>query len=257
MEDDQPCATAAGRLEFEIVPGATFPDWAAVTSGTVTGALAAFLDAFGAEDKWSALDGDEDRVRRAILSEYAATGLAPMPDRLAEVTGIGRGDLRHLLEKLEGRDFLVLAGKTIAGAYPFTVRITGHRVQLGGKVLNAMCAIDALGAGAMVGEVTTVHSSYRHCGRPVDIETRERGTEIASSSLRSAVVWSGIQATNGCLADTICTVMAFFCSDACLDKWRAVKAGYRLSMEEGLQLGMAIFMPLLRSGSLDNSRTLT
>lgn len=249
-------ATAAGRLEFEIVPGATFPNWAAVTSGTVTEALTAFLDAFGAEDKWSGLDGDEDRLRRAILSEYAATGLAATPDRLTEVTGIGRGGLRRLLEKLEGRDFLVLDGETIAGAYPFTDRNTGHRVHLGGIVCNAMCAIDALGAGAMVGEVTTVHSSCRTCGRPVDIETRERGTEIASSSPASAVVWSGIQATNGCSADTMCTVMAFFCSDACLDKWGAAKAGYRLSMEEGLQLGMAIFMPLLRSGSLDNPRTL-
>ena len=250
-------ATAACRLEFEIVPGATFPDWDAVTSGTVSEALGAFLDAFGAADKWSGLDGDEDRVRRAILSEYAATGRAATPGRLREVTGIGRGDLRRLLEKLEERDFLVLDGETIAGAYPFTERITGHRVLLGGKVLNAMRAIDALGAGAMLGADTTVHSSCRHCGRPVEFETRERGTEIASSSPRSAVVWAGIQATNGCSADTMCSVMAFFCSDACLDKWRAAKAGYRLSMEEGLQLGMAIFMPLLRSGSLDNSRTQT
>ena len=250
-------ATAEARLDFEIVPGVTFPNWAVVSPGTVSEALRAFLDAFGAEDKWSGLDGDEDRVRRAILSEYAATGQAPTSARLADVTGIGRGGLRRLLEKLEGRDFLVLDGETIAGAYPFTGRVTGHRVHLGGIICNAMCAIDALGAGAMVGEVTTVHSSCRSCGRPVVIETRERGTEIASSSPGSAVVWSGIQATNGCSADTMCTVMAFFCSDACLDEWRADKPGYRLSMEEGLQLGMAIFMPLLRSGSLDNARTQT
>jgi hypothetical protein len=249
-------ATAAGRPSFEIVPGVTFPDWAAGTSGAVTEALTAFMDAFGSEDKWSGLGGDEDRVRRAALSEYVATGVAPTPDRLADVTGIGRGELRRLLEKLEGRDFLVLDGETIAGAYPFTCRITEHRVHLGGKVLNAMCAIDALGAGAMAGEAAAVHSSCRHCGRPVDIETREGGTEIASSTPAGAVVWSGIQATNGCSADTMCTLMAFFCSDACLDTWRPGKAGYRLSMEEGLQLGMAIFMPLLRSNSLDCSRTL-
>lgn len=256
MNDGLPGA-APDRLKFEIVPGVTFPNWAAVTSGAVAEALAAFLDAFGAEDKWSALDGDEDRVRRAVLSEYAATGQAPTPDRLAEITGIGRGGLRRLLKMLEGRDFLVLDGDTIAGAYPFTERITEHRVYLGAKVLYAMCAIDALGAGAMAGEAAAVHSSCRSCGRPVDIETGEGGTEIASSSPAGAVVWSGIQATNGCSADTMCTVMAFFCSDACLDTWRPGKAGYRLSMEEGLQLGMAIFMPLLRSSSHDNSRTQT
>ncbi len=44
-------------------------------------------------------------------------------------------------------------------------------------------------------------------------------------------------------------MLAFFCSDAHLDSWRQENHpdidGYRLSMDEGLQAGMAIFAPML------------
>lgn len=67
------------------------------------------------------------------------------------------------------------------------------------------------------------------------------------------MVWSGIQLTDGCSADTMCTVMAFFCSDAHLEAWRKENAegidGYRLSMDEGIQAGKAIFTSLLAEGN--------
>ena len=47
--------------------------------------------------------------------------------------------------------------------------------------------------------------------------------------------------------------MAFFCTDEHLQSWRDAQdretKGFRLSMDEGLQVGKAIFMPLLATGS--------
>ena len=68
-----------------------------------------------------------------------------------------------------------------------------------------------------------------------------------------AVVWSGIQYFNGCAAESLCTVMAFFCSDGHLESWRDANhpdvKGFKLSMDEGLQVGKAIFMPMLATAS--------
>ena len=118
-----------------------------------------------------------------------------------------------------------------------------------------MCAIDALGAGAMLGTDVAIESACRFCGTPIRIETRNNGTALEAYSPMSAVVWSGIQYSNSCAADSLCTVMAFFCTDEHLESWRdtrdAKQKGFRLSMNEGLQMGKAIFMPLLATASVN------
>ena len=57
------------------------------------------------------------------------------------------GRVGALLRKLQLRDLVGLdaGAETIWLAYPFTERATEHRVELDGHVLNALCAIDALG----------------------------------------------------------------------------------------------------------------
>lgn len=250
-------ATTDGRLEIELAPGVVFPNWSVVSSETVAEALGAIFEAFGVERRWAGMGGDEDRVRRAVLTQYAETGHAPSPAHLADATGLSLEDVGRLLRGLSARDLVVLdeSGETITGAYPFTERDTGHRVHLGGRRLNAMCAIDALGTGAMCGENSVIESSCRNCDRPMQVETRDGGRAIKSVSPENPIVWSGIQDTGGCSADTMCTVMAFFCSDDCLGSWRSANAsgtaGYRLSIDEGLQAGKAIFMPLLAAASVN------
>ncbi len=242
-------------LEMTITPGVPFPDWSVVTSRTVRETLDSIFEVMGIEKRWSGLGDAEDRVRRAILNYYAEAGRAPSLPQLIEITQIGPGELHPLLEKLEARDMVVLdqRGETITGAYPFTERDTGHRVRLGDRVLNAMCAIDALGVGAMYGKDVTIDSACPACGGAVHIETRDNGAALATFSPSSAVVWSGIRYFGGCAAESLCTVQAFFCSDEHLESWRSanhpdVKA-FRLSMDEGLQAGKAIFMPLLAQAS--------
>ena len=245
----------AERIKIAIRPGVTTPDWSVVTSGTVREALGAIFETCDWEERWAGLDEAQDRTRRAILEAYPRTGRAPSTNELALSTGFAPDQVRDLIAKLRARDMVVLDrdGTNLTGAYPFTDRGTEHRMQLGETVLYAMCAIDALGAGAMLGTDVAIESACRFCGAPIRIETRNDGTALEAYSPTSAVVWSGIQYSNICAADSLCTVMAFFCSDEHLESWRDAgdpkPKGFRLSMNEGLQMGKAIFMPLLAPAS--------
>ena len=247
-----------GRLEITVRPGVTTPDWSVVTSETVREALGEIFETCDWEERWAGLDEAEDRTRRAILETYPRTGHAPSIDDLALTTGFAPGQVRGLIAKLKARDMVVLDrnGATIVGAYPFVDRPTEHRVHLGETVVNAMCAIDALGAGAMLGIDAVVESACRSCGAPIRARTREKGAALADYAPTDAVVWTGIQYANSCAADSLCTVMAFFCSNAHLNTWRASQdsesRGFRLSMDEGLQMGKAIFMPLLAADSANH-----
>ncbi|MCH7865726.1 MAG: alkylmercury lyase family protein [Proteobacteria bacterium] len=251
MKEQPSAAMPETGLEIPLPSGAVFPDWSVVASATVRASLNATLGVLRMAKKWPGMGADEERVRLAVLTHYAEAGNAPSHGRLSKITGFEPDQIVRLLEKLEVRDLVVLNqdGQGVIGAYPFTEANTGHRIRLGDKTLNAMCAIDALGAGAMLGVDAVIDSACRRCGRAIHVETRDKGRGIESVSPEGAVVWSGVREIDGCAADTQCTVMAFFCSDDHLNGWRrddpAGAEGHRLSMDEGLQAGMAIFLPFL------------
>ena len=114
-----------------------------------------------------------------MLASYGERGRAPAVAELAVDTGLAEDAVREGLGRLRQRDMVVLDAESgeVSGAYPFTERDTGHRVALGEKTLNAMCAVDALGAGAMFGHDAVIHSSCRHCGREVRGSTRGQGRD--------------------------------------------------------------------------------
>ncbi len=242
---------AASRFTTTIRPGINFPDWSVVTSGHAARALADVLEAFGAEALWRDFSAEEDIVRRAILHEYLEMGSAPTIEALAARTELPETTIRPILGLLRQRDLVVMddAGN-VTGAYPLTDRETEHKVHINGRVIHAMCAIDALGVGRMYGCDVTIESRCRATGAPVRVTTAEAGKMIKSVEPATAVVWSGAQLKNGLpAADTLCTVIAFFASDNDLESWRAREhpdiEGYRLSIEEATQAGQAIFGPML------------
>lgn len=246
---DAPARSALPR--WRVRPEVTFPAWDHVTAPVARDALLAIMRAFGIEKCWDGYGADEDAVRVAVLRRFASTGGAPSRSEIAGAAGVDADRLPALLESLDRRDLLVLDPATgdVAGAYPFTVTETGHRVGLGGVTLNAMCAIDALGTGAMFGRDVFVVSSCRACGAPVAVTVTEAGGCIAGAAPRDAVVWSGVRYANNRAATSMCTVMAFFCDDAHLEAWRTREhpevQGYRLTLEEARQVGAAIFAPML------------
>jgi mercuric reductase len=244
-----PASASATLPSFAMRPGVTFPDWSAVTSPVAKDALLAMVGSDHVLNRWSGYDPAEDRVRVALLQHYLEHGRAPTPSALAKRMGQSDAAVRPLLGGLRRRDLVVLEGAGIVGAYPFTDWNTGHSVTLDGRTLNAMCAVDALGIGAMTDRDIAIASPCYHCGAPVRIATRDRGRALADFAPGTAVVWLSVQYEGGCAANSLCAVTAFFCSDEHLAAWRherpADEPGFRLSMEEALEAGRAIFGPIL------------
>jgi mercuric reductase len=234
-------------------PGVTMPDWSVVTSGSARRALEAVFAVAGRDEKWSGLGEDEDRVWRAILEGFASAAAAPSVPEIAAATGLAPQLVAATLDRLRARDLVVRADDTgaVTAAYPFCTWSTGHRVRWDGAAVQALCAIDALGMGAMLGRDVLIDAECRHCGATIRVATRRQGTEVAASSPEGTVVWCGIAYAGNCGATSGCTLKVFFCSDQHLQLWRderVAKPGFRLSVEEAHQVGRAIFAPMLRPG---------
>ncbi len=254
---------AHAQLEpaVEIRPGVFRPDWSAVTKPRAREALAGRLAArAGLLDKWShRLDANDDLVWRAILRFYGDHGQPPqIPDIAAET----RFEVDHVgtaLRALQSSDLIGLDRDSaqIRLAYPFTEAVTAHRVELNGHTLHALCAIDALGAADMYGADISISSPCRHCGSQIEVTTTEDGRAPKSVAPAGAVVWYDF-AYDGCAAGSCCPAIAFFCSDAHLQQWLDAQTprrdGTGLTVDEALEVGRAIFGPVLTDPLSDTLR---
>lgn len=200
-------------------------------------------------NRWNGYDPATDNVRVGLLQHYVEYGRAPTPGALAERLGLSEPVIGPPLGDLGRRDLVVVDGERIVGAYPFTDRDIGHHVTLDGRILNAMCAVDALAIGTMTDRDIAIESPCHHCGVPIRIATQDRGRGLADFAPDTAVIWLSVQYEGGCAASSLCTATAFFCSDDHLAAWRrerpANEPGFRLSMDEALEVGRAIFGPSL------------
>lgn len=242
-------AEAARWRAVEFPGGAIIPDWGAVTTPRAQDALKAIVEAF-IGSKWDGLNETESRIHGIVLSSYASSGGAPATADAAVAAGLTIEEADGVLRRLAVRDLLILnAAGRISGAYPFTDGPTEHRVEARGLTMGALCAIDALGIGAMLERDTVVRSACRHCARALAIHTQSDGRELDQVEPSGIVVWSGHRYVAGCAASSLCTVQAFFCDDAHRETWRANspaggREGVRLSLAEALEVGVAIFAPI-------------
>ena len=236
----------------EIRPGVFRPDWSAIGKPAARQALAGRIAArAGLLDRWSGkLDTDQDLVWRATLRLYADFGHAPRIADIVAMTGLPADKVPPLLGELEERDLIGRDRESgqVRLAYPFTQAKTEHQVELNGRTLYALCAIDALGVGAMYGANAVVRSQCRQCGRAVRVGTTEAGRALAIIDPLGSVVWYDF-AYDGNAATSCCPSIVFFCSDGHLEQWQrdqlGRRAGVRLAMDEALEVGRAIFGPVL------------
>lgn len=237
-------------------PGVQMPDWSLVSSERARQALDAAFAVADRYERWAGLGDEEDRVWRTILEGFAATGSAPEAAAIATATRLSRTAVSTALDQLRARDLVVRTETTgaVTAAYPFCERPSGHRVRWNGGAANALCAIDALGMGAMLGRDSTIETACHRCGAPIQVATRRQGMELAATSPATAVVWCGIAYAGNCGATSGCTLKVFFCSDDHLHAWRgdgqSAAGGFRLSMDEAHQVGRAMFVPMLRQPGL-------
>jgi mercuric reductase len=233
-------------------PGVRLPDWRLVSAPRARAALAENLVATGKAARFAGLAATTDAVWRRLLRLHVELGRAPTADQIAESADLSCAGVEAALADLAARDIIVRdAAGGIVGAYPFSQPATGHLVAIADRMLNAMCAIDALGIGAMLGRDVAIASSCRRCGAAIDVATADRGRAIARLSPSGPVVWAST-AYESCAASSVCRAMAFFCNDDHLTAWRAAEGmaprGHLLSLDEALQFARAVFEPFLADG---------
>ncbi|PCH66320.1 MAG: hypothetical protein COC12_13295 [Rhodobacteraceae bacterium] len=148
----------------DLNPRDSWFDLSVVSDPMVRDALGHLLTDWRMRKRWSDLTPAHRDLHRAILRAYLETGKPP-----------SQADLpAPALADLSTRDLIVLDQGRIVGAYPLTSRPSRHRVNIAGREIAAMCAIDALGMGAMARRDAQVRSSCAHCDAPVEIDDRHR-----------------------------------------------------------------------------------
>jgi alkylmercury lyase len=243
-------------MTAEIRHGIHRPDRSIVTRPAARNALVGRnRTRCGLVDKWNqTLEPEQDRVWRTVLELFAVLGRPPLLSELGKETTISVENLRVLVSKLQAHDLLGIdeAAGTIAYAYPFTGQETEHHVQLHGRKLYAVCAIDALGIAGMLRTDAVIESSCRACGSRIEIATAQAGKSLSRARPGDAVVWYDL-AYSGRAAASCCPAIAFFCSDAGLQQWLtgqvSQRAGYRLTLDDALQVSRALFEPVLTTAS--------
>jgi hypothetical protein len=219
--------------------GTSWFDVSVVSDPLVGVALGDLLSDQRMRRRWHDLAPAHRNLHRAILRAYLQTGKPPLPAEMAEPA----------LKDLSDRDLVVLDEGRVIGAYPFTSRPSHHQVEIAGREIAAMCAIDALGAGAMARRDVRVRSGCAHCDTPIDINVTGAGLEIDRVAPETARIWAGVTAISGCAANSQCQSMLLFCGPGHLEDWRNANApdgrGYSLSPAQAVQLGAAIFRPFL------------
>ncbi|MBN8990578.1 MAG: hypothetical protein J0H42_20215 [Rhizobiales bacterium] len=249
-------ASVASEPAVEIRQGVFRPDWSVATSVAARRALHGRIAArAGLLNQWShRLEATGDTVWRTALQLYGASGQAPSVSDMAGASGIQPGRLADILRKFESHDLVAFnqTSNRIRLAYPFTESVTGHRVELNGHFLHALCAIDALGVAGMYDADIAISSSCVHCGDTIHARTTDKGRAVHSFSPVGAVIWYDF-AYDGSAAASCCLAIAFFCSGGhlqqCLDLQKVRREGIRLTMDEALEVGRAIFGPVLSERS--------
>ena len=239
-------------MTAEIRPRIRRPDWSAVTRRAAREALLARdRSRIGLAKRWNhTLAPAQDRVWRTVLELFARSGKPPHLFEISEETGLSIENLRTFIGELEAHDLLGSgpSADVVRYAYPFSSDQTEHRVQLRGRKLHAVCAIDALGIAAMFGTDVVIESSCRVCGGGIEIGTAQRGKSLSYARPVNPVVWYDL-AYSGCAAASCCPSIALFCSEGELQQWVSAQnpepKGYRLTLDEAPEVGRALFEPVL------------
>ncbi len=182
---------------------------------------------------------------RAVLPAFAATGTPPPIPRAAERAGLLPDETQAALRELAAADVVALDDTgNLVGAFPLSAACTRHRVRVGDRpVLHAMCAIDALGIPAMLGEPGVITSSDPITHHRVTVNISADG--LLELDPPDAVVLLGTSGDGG-LACSACPVIDFYASGE-----QALKAltqpglsGEVLTVADAHSLGVALFADL-------------
>lgn len=196
--------------------------------------------------KWQerrALDPLLKEVLRTILERFIAHG---SPVRFEEVAALlserEPGEISAAITRLDEKDLILIQDGQVILAYPFAATPTSFQVVLpDGRERYAVCAIDALGVPAMLGQPVVIRSRCHHCQEPLELHVRPDGP-VGS---RDVMVWVGERGDIRQRAYTsICLTLNFFRSGEHLRSWLGTHPevpGAAAVLEEAFKVGAKIF----------------
>jgi hypothetical protein len=184
-----------------------------------------------------------------ILDRFLATGgPVKVDDAVQLLPQHTHAEVTQAIRRLDEKDLVLLDGHQVTLAYPFASSPTAFRVLLPGRRERyAVCAIDALGVPAMLGQPVTIRSQCHHCQEPFEIEVRPTGP-IGHPDIMVWVGERGDPRQKACAS--VCTTINFFRSEEHLAEWCADHPDVRGAaavLDEAFLLGAKVFGDLLRS----------
>jgi alkylmercury lyase len=237
----------------EIRPGIHRPDWSVVTRPPAREAL---LDRersrVGLAEKWNqTLEPAQDRMWRAVLELFARSGRPPHLYEIGEQTGLPAENLRMLVADLQAHDLLGCdhSADVILYAYPFTSQHTEYRVQLFGRRLRHRCTrrcrdvSDRCRYWVFLPRLRSRHQS-RHRRKWEVFEPRATcGCRCVGASRLQWVRRGILLSVNRVpLLQTRTAAMAV--------RAKPLPRGYWLTFDEALEVGRALFEPVLAAPRL-------
>jgi hypothetical protein len=193
----------------------------------------------------SALDPALRNLHQEVLRSFATSG---RPLSRAQITALtGAENVDDMLSQLAADDLVVLSAdrQEITGAYPFTIEERVHKVNVNGRDVYAMCALDALSIAPMFDASTHILSRCHVTGTPIEIKMHADRILLAiPGDVHVGIRW---QATSGCAAKSLCMEMVYFKDTVTAQQWQQQdRENISIySLEQAVEFAAAFFRPLL------------
>jgi hypothetical protein len=201
-------------------------------------------EAISHADHDTALAPEARRLHRSLFEAVLATGSVPSVRELADRLGTMEEAIHSGLVALVGADYLALdASGDVSCLYPFSTTPTSHVIVINGQQRYAMCAIDALGIPAMLGQELDIGGGCAVCNRPITLRVGP-GTIVAATPPEAMVVARRDEAEPAFAA--CCPFTVFVCSQEHAEQFvRRITGAHTLPLAEALTHAEKLFADLL------------
>jgi mercuric reductase len=132
----------------------------------------------------------------------------------------------------------------VVGAYPFTLRPTGHRLEMPRSHINAMCSLDAVAVAPVFFTDVVVRSSCAVSNQPITIH--QNGDLLVDAHPSSPWLGIGLDGVRGTASASLCRNMVFFAGETEANEWSAEQTARAATFDltDAIALGTDFFGPL-------------
>ena len=222
---------------------------ATTDAGTVERVLeaAAISDSRRGRERTARLTYGERGIYRWIIKHFALAAPPTVAQFAVQAQTLAL-NTRSVLSALAREDLVHTDDDgAITVAYPFSGRARGHEVTIDDRVVQAMCAIDALGIAAMLDQPIEIRSRDPISGSEICVHAIPDG--VTHCEPETAVVLVGSNSSEGPSYCGCCDVLNFFESTESAQRYLRENpnvAGMPISVADAAAAGRAVFGEILR-----------